>query len=150
MKILGWCGVLSVLLIECSVAQTTVTLDQTAKQRLLGEHRLALQWISWNHFGKATVVERAGSLYLTGEQRDRKNKDNLLQIDGAITEIGAQYFKFKGQITTRIDSLNDGQTCVRNGEYTFRITGKRQYWRLQEAMNPCDGMTTDYIDIFFK
>ena len=49
----------------------------------------------------------------------------------------------------KISHINGGKPCAREGAMTFKITGKRRYWRLQEMNNPCDGVT-DYVDIFFR
>jgi hypothetical protein len=32
---------------------------------------------------------------------------------------------------------------------TFKITGKRKYWRMQQFDNPCDE-AADYVDIYFR
>src|SRR5215208_2472985 len=80
----------------------TVIKDEAAKTKLLGQHRLSLQWISWDYFGKAIVTESDGTLFLKGEQKARKGSDHL-SIDGIITEVDAREFKFKGRIITRVE-----------------------------------------------
>src|SRR5437868_6194020 len=122
--------------------------DMAAKQMLLGVHRFSLQWISWDYFGKATVTEKNGSLFIKGEQRGRGN-DDLVTMDGVITRVDAKEFTFEGEIVTRVSHINNGQPCKRTGEMTFRITGNRRYWRLQQMNNPCDE-AADYVDIFFR
>jgi hypothetical protein len=129
-------------------AQKTVVNNAKAKTMLLGRHRLALQWISWDYFGAATVTNRGGTLYLKGEQKSRQDSD-FVRIDGRITEINAKDFKFDGTIVTQISHINGGKPCTRDGEMTFKITGARKYWRLMAMDNPCDAVT-DYIDIFFR
>jgi hypothetical protein len=126
----------------------TVFGDNRTKTRLLGSHRFSLQWISWDYFGKATVTERRGTLFITGSQKSRKNAD-YVAIDGKIIRVDAKQFVFDGKITTKVSSINDGEPCVRNGEMTFKITSNRKYWRLQEMLNPCTNVETDYVDIFF-
>ncbi|HEX8183687.1 MAG TPA: hypothetical protein VF747_03020 [Blastocatellia bacterium] len=126
----------------------TVIKDNEAKARLLGEHRLSLQWISWDYFGKARVTESGGTLYLAGEQKARKGSD-LLTIEGFITEVAATEFKFNGTIITRVEINNGGKPCERKGEMTFRITNNRRYWRLKEMESPCEDIV-DYVDIFFR
>lgn len=38
---------------------------------------------------------------------------------------------------------------VFNLQWTFRVTGKRPYWRLKEMQNVCEGdNTVDYLDIY--
>jgi hypothetical protein len=126
----------------------TVIKDKTAKAMLLGEHRLSLQWISWDYFGKATVTESDGTLLLTGEQKARKGGDHL-KIDGVITEVDAKEFKFNGTIVAQVEINNGGKPCERKGEMTFIIKGSRKYWRLKEMDSPCEEVV-DYVDIFFR
>ena len=126
----------------------TVVSDAKAKAMLLGKHKLSLQWISWNYFGQANITNKRGVLYLKGEQKQRRGSD-YVKINGVITSIDAKEFKFDGTITMRISHIADGKPCERTGEMTFRITGKRKYWRLQEMDNPCDD-ATDYVDIYFR
>ena len=129
-------------------AQTkTVVKDTTAKAKLLGKHKLSLQWISWDYFGTATVTEKNGTLYLKGEQKSRKDTD-FVKVDGTITAIEAKSFTFTGTIITQVSYINGGKPCQREGEMTFAITGKRKYWRLQQMQSPC-GTETDYVDIYF-
>ena len=130
-----------------AVAQQTAINDTAAAQLLLGRHMLSLQWVSWDRFGAATVVNRKGVYRLTGEQRNAGG--DLVKIDGVITSIDEKEFGFNGTIVTQVSHINGGAECVREGEFTFRITGKRKYWRLMQMENPCDPVT-DYVDIFFK
>jgi hypothetical protein len=133
-----------------AMSQPTVVNDTRARSMLLGRHRLSLQWISWDYFGTANVTNRRGTLYLKGEQRGRgRGNTDRLTIDGRITSVSAREFKFDGKIVTRVSHINGGEPCVREGEMTFRVTGRRRYWRLQEMDNPCD-TATDYVDIFFR
>jgi hypothetical protein len=128
--------------------QKTVINDKRAAKMLLGRHLLSLQWISWDHFGKANVTNKNGIYRIKGEQRGRGNTD-LLMIDGYITEIGAKEFTFSGKILTQISHINGGKPCTRDGEYTFKITGKRKYWRMQQFDNPCD-QAADYVDLYLR
>ena len=122
--------------------------NMAAKQMLLGAHRFSLQWISWDYFGKATVTEKNGSLFIKGEQHGRGN-DDVVTMDGVITRVDAKAFTFEGEIVTQISHINNGKPCKRTGEMTFQITGNRRYWRLQQMNNPCDE-AADYVDIFFR
>jgi hypothetical protein len=126
----------------------TVIRDQKAAKMLLGRHKASLQWISWDYFGTANVIDRKGIFYLTGEQKGRKSTD-LVRIDGVITSIDEREFIFNGTIVTQVTHINGGNPCTREGEMTFRITGKRKYWRLQSINNPCDEVA-DYVDIYFR
>ncbi len=126
----------------------TIVNDANAKKILLGKHRFALQWISWNYFGTAIVTDKKGILYLKGEQKGR-GSDDYLTIDGVITQIDEKEFKFNGKIDTKVSHINGNKPCPREGEVTFAITKNRRYWRLQDMRNPCDGVL-DYVYIFFR
>ena len=122
--------------------------DANAKKMLLGKHLLSLQWISWDYFGTTNITNKAGVLYLKGEQKQHGGSD-FVKIDGTITSIDKKEFKFEGRIVTQISYINGGKPCTRTGEMTFAVTGKRKYWRLREMTNPCDE-ATDYVDIYFR
>lgn len=150
---------------QASFADTekTIVHDKQAKQKLLGKHKLALQWISWDRLGTATVTEVDGQLRLKGEQlgtdgaepsTDTRpgapgNIGDYLKLDGIITELGAKEFKFKGKIQMRVSSINAGKPCDRNGTYTFALKSHPTYWRMQEINNPCDSVV-DYVDLFCR
>jgi len=121
--------------------------SSSAKRTLIGKHFLALQWISWEKYGRVDIWERKGVMYLKGSQRSDEN-DDYLTIDGVITSVDEKEFKFDGKIVTSVSHINGGEACTRESEVTFVITGKRKYWRLKEMDNPCDGVV-DYVDIFF-
>jgi len=128
--------------------EKTIINDAKASVALLGRHKLSLQWISWDYFGAANVTNRNGVWRLKGEQKSRKDSD-FVKIDGIIVSVDAKEFVFDGTIVMQISHINNGEPCERSGEMTFRITGKRKYWRLQEMDNPCD-TATDYVDIYFR
>ena len=143
-------GFLLLLALSVSVfaQQKTVVNDAKSKNALLGKHKLSLQWISWDYFGTATVTQKNGVFYLKGKQEGQQS-DDYLTVDGTITEISAKEFKFDGKIVIKVNDNNSGQPCVREGAMTFKITGKRKYWRLVEMDNPCEGIA-DYVDIYFR
>ena len=58
-------------------------------------------------------------------------------------------FVFQGRIVTQVSYLFGGQPCTRDGAFTFRITGKRKYWRMKEMQSPCDDVV-DYVDVYFR
>ena len=128
--------------------EKTIVNNAKAKIMLIGKHKVSLQWISWDYFGTANITNKNGVIYLKGEQKQRKGTD-YVKIDGVITEIDAKEFKFDGTIITQVSHINNGEPCTRTGEMTFRITGKRKYWRMQEIDNPCD-TAADYVDIYFR
>jgi hypothetical protein len=135
----------------CAAAQDKTDVNSPAAARmLLGRHKLSLQWVSWDYFGVATVSNRGGMYSLKGEQKGRgQTKSDFVTIDGTITSIGAKEFAFSGKIVTQVSHINGGKPCGRDGEFTFKITGNRRYWRLQQMDNPCDPVT-DYVDIYFR
>lgn len=128
--------------------------DKTAAKKLVGKHKLSLQWISWDYFGAATITNKKCSssaercYRLTGAQKGRGNSD-FLKINGTILSIDSKQFKFKGTIETQVSHINGGKPCVRSGEFTFKITGTRKYWRMAEMDNPCDPVA-DYVDLYFR
>jgi len=146
--------VISLLLLTLGLAigafaqERTEIKDAKAAQMLLGRHKLSLQWISWDYFGTANVANRGGVYRIKGEQKGRGNTD-IVTVDGVIRSISAKEFVFEGKIVTQISHINGGKPCTRDGEMTFRITGKRKYWRLAEMDNPCDE-AADYVDIYFR
>lgn len=142
---------LAISLVFCSAAvgqEKTDVNDQAAAKRLLGRHKISLQWISWHYFGTATVTNKGGVYRLKGEQKGRGSSD-LVSVDGLIKQVDAKEFRFEGKVITQVSHINGGKPCERTGEMIFRITGKRKYWRLQQIDNPCDGVA-DYVDIYFR
>lgn len=131
----------------------TSGLDAAARARLVGDHMLTLQWLGWGDLTDAgrLVVEDAGdSLPMRGEQRGTgENADDYVRIDGRIVSATRDGFVFEGEILTRVHHIANGTECKRNGTFTFKATGKRKYWRLQEMQNPCDS-ATDYVDVYFR
>jgi hypothetical protein len=118
----------------------------SARQALIGEHKLSLQWISWTQFGKATVTDDDGMLILKGEQRIGSE---YVILNGTITDVSEKSFTFDGVIESKTSSVNNGQPCIRRGQMEFAITGNRRYWRMQKMDNPCEAVT-DYVDIFMR
>lgn len=117
--------------------------------KLVGKHKLNLQWIgweNWSEFGNLKVVDLQGMMFIRGEQI---KGDDYLQIDGKILNIEDKQFTFKGKIVTRVSHINQGESCPREGEMIFKITENRKYWRLQQMKSPCDSIT-DYVDIFMR
>lgn len=75
-----------------------------------------------------------------------KTGEGRLVMDGQVTEIGSDYFIFRG--TIRIEDAPDpGRRCEATKDWRFAVTQNRPYWRLRE-FEWCDGLT-DYIDIYF-
>ncbi len=122
--------------------QKTIVNDRAAARRLLGRHMLSLQWVSWDYFGTATVTQKNGIYQIHGRQNGRgANKGDYVTIDGMVFEINSKDFGFSGRIVTRVSHINNGEPCVREGEFSFAVKQNRKYWRLQEMENPCDTAT---------
>ena len=134
--------------ISLAAQERTKVNDKLAARMLQGGHKLSLQWISWDYFGAVTVKQARGIYSLKGEQRGRGSKD-YLTIEGMIVSIDKNQFVLEGDIITQVSHINGGKPCKRHGDFTFKITGKRRYWRMQEMDNPCD-QATDYVDIYFR
>ncbi|WP_424411602.1 hypothetical protein ACPEER_00335 [Pasteurella sp. PK-2025] len=124
-----------------------LTPEQITKieDKLIGKHKLSLQWVSWERFGSVNILRDADGLSIEGMQ---KVNGNFVSLFGKIKVIDEKAFLFTGEIVTRVDHINNGEACTRNGNFEFRATGKRQYWRLQQMKNPCDPVT-DYVDVYF-
>lgn len=121
--------------------------DAAAAARLRGAHKFQLHWISWHkwrEFGDLSVTDRGGVYFVKGRQA---KGDDYVEIDGRVLSVGPKEFTFRGKIVTRVSYKNEGRPCERDGVMTFKMTGARRYWRLQEMQSPCDE-TTDYVDIF--
>jgi hypothetical protein len=128
---------------------STIVNSPTAARKLVGKHKLNLQWIgydNWSEFGNLKVTDRQGMMLIRGNQA--KGED-YLQIDGKIIRIDDKQFTFKGRIVTQVSHMNKGDACERDGEMVFKITENRKYWRLQQMQSPCD-TATDYVDIFMR
>ena len=127
---------------------TQAVLDVIAKHASCDVAKLSLQWISWDYFGTAEVKQELGAWGIEGRQKGRGNTD-FVTVEGFIDSIDAKQFVLDGTIVTQVSHINGGKPCERRGQFVFKITGKRRYWRLQQMDNPCD-VATDYVDIYFK
>lgn len=118
------------------------------EKELIGEHAFTLQWIGWDFPGTVDMYKEMDLLICVGEQISKENKNEYIKIDGYIEVIDEKTFEFIGSIVTRIEYINEGNECLREGVFTFKISGKRKYWRMQEMQNPCEDVV-DYVDIYF-
>jgi len=118
-------------------------------EKIVGNHLLSLQWISWDYFGDAKIMStKEENLYeIDGIQKSKEN-DDYLKIKGTLTALSDKHLIFNGTIETSVYHINNGKPCIRNGKFNFKVSGQRKYWRLQEMNNPCDGVA-DYVDIYF-
>lgn len=112
-----------------------------------GAHALTLQWIEAKP-GKINFKKISKDTFeVEGEQKNPNNGD-FLSIVGTIKVRNPKELEFTGQIQTKVSHIFDGNTCLRNQVQIFKAHGKRKYWRMQDKIN-CDGVVTDYIDIYF-
>jgi hypothetical protein len=140
-----------ITLFLCAAAaysQTRIN-DKAAAEKLLGAHNLTLQWLIYEKGqrpGTVTITNENGTYKVKGEQRGKGT--DVLTIDGRVMTVNALDFVFQGKIVTRVSYIAAGKECVRDGTFTFRISGARQFWRIKEQSNPCDE-AADYVDISF-
>lgn len=120
--------------------------DPAELKDLSGKHNLTLQWISWDKPGTVYFKKIGDNLYkVSGSQKKGKE---YLTIDGQITQVSAKKLGFEGTITHSTAINGNGAECVKTGSQIFLSTQNRKYWRMQDMAN-CDGVATDYIDIYF-
>ncbi len=128
-------------------------LDAAAKAKLVGEHRLTLQWLGWGDLskaGKLIVKDEGKALSAEGEQiGDGENTGDYVRLSGKIVSATKDGFVFEGDIVTRVHHIANSEVCKRSGKFNFRTKSTRKYWRLQEMDNPCSTVT-DYVDIYFR
>lgn len=138
-----------ILTVTFAHSQGVVKFNKEAFQRnLVGQHGLTLQWISWEYRGTVTITEENKVLKIRGIQRSKENTTDSVSIDGVLEVISDKEIQFKGKIITTVSYNNGGKPCEKEGTYTFKKTGNRRYWRLQEMKN-CDGVVVDYVDLYF-
>lgn len=147
---------LPAMLCACAAVSATAAtpgIDAAARARLVGEHRLTLQWIGWGDLsgaGLVIVTEHGGALTMRGEQRGRDdNLGDYVRLDGRIVAATRDGFTFEGDVLTRVSHIAGGAECRRHGTFHFTTKVGRKYWRMQEMDNPCDD-ATDYVDIYFR
>jgi len=117
--------------------------SQGALHQLLGRHALRLQWLASVPPGTAEVVERDGSLWLSGRQGEG---ENMVLVEGVVASVGEDGFVLRGRVVTRVAFLGGGQPCERRGELWFARKAERPFWRMQSIASPCTGVS-DYVDI---
>ena len=115
----------------------------------IGKHYISFQWVSMKYFGTAIITrtKETGTYNIIGSHYSKTNSD-YLKIQGTLKPLTEKHLVFDGFIDTKIKYINNGMNCHREGKFNFKVSGERQYWRLQEMSNPCDSVT-DYIDIYF-
>ncbi len=107
----------------------------------------SLQWVSHEKFGTATVTQKDGTLSINARQ---ELEGNYVTLQGTVAIVNDKEFTVTGELVTCVAHINNGKPCVRNETFTFKASGKRKYWRMQEMKNSCEnGNTVDYIDVYF-
>lgn len=127
-----------------SAADNTEVKDQAALARLLRSSGMTLQWIGWDKRGPIKAKWDGNVVHISGRQAGPNG--GLVRIEGDVVAIEKDYFIFRGTILI-LDAPDMNRICDRTGNYEFRITKNRKYWRLQQ-MEACGGLT-DYVDIYF-
>ncbi len=134
------------------INKTENNATETVKDRLSGKHSLTIQWISWEKPGEITFNSIGNNTYkVAGFQKANKADkcpECYLQINGIIKEITPKKLRFTGKIESSIYHIQGGKPCIKEGTFDFVSTKNRKYWRCRN-MSGCDGVTTDYIDIYF-
>lgn len=130
---------------------TQITTETKSRNLIsLGKHSFTMHWISWDYPGSVTISKRnENSYYVKGQQLSRENTD-YIKIDGILSPVSEKELIFNGTIRYLYSHNNNGKECVKSGRQTFKATGARKYWRLQNNRNCEEGMLTDYIDIYFN
>lgn len=123
--------------------QKTEIRDQTAYERLMHNSGVTLQWLWSDERGHLVATDKNDVVSIAGTQ---ENAEGALDIKGDIVSIDKDRFLFRGTILI-VDAPDQGRRCERTGDFEFKATGKRRYWRLQQ-MQTCDHLT-DYVDIYY-
>jgi hypothetical protein len=130
-----------------TLISVSVFANPKQKQIRTGKHDIRLQWLETKKAGSAEIQKISDGVYkIEGEQKS-KNGD-YLTINGELTVISSKELHFVGDIVTKVSYIFEGNPCLRSGKQIFLAHGKRKYWRMKEKIN-CDGVVTDYVDIFF-
>jgi hypothetical protein len=137
---------MKVILLGCLFFLHTETAAAQNKTLREGKHPITCQWISWDKPGTVIIKKMSEGVYSV--KGNQKMGSQYVTIDGTLAPKTARQLIFNGTITCLCTGNNNDQPCVREGEQEFLSTGTRKYWRLQNMLN-CDGVVTDYIDIYF-
>lgn len=101
-------------------------IDADARARLVGTHRLSLQWIDWGDLDRAGPVEigeRGDILVVEGSETLGEQR---LDTHGHITSATTDGFGFEGAITMQLGSVAGAAPCTRCGTIHFRARARRQ------------------------
>ncbi|ALM86152.1 hypothetical protein [Bordetella sp. N] len=123
--------------------QKTIIQDQVAYERLMNNSGITVQWLWSAKRGHLKAQDVNDVVKLEGTQA---NHEGTLKINGEVVAISKDRFRFRGTILI-LEAPDKGRHCERTGDFDFRISGQRKYWRLQQ-MEFCDRLT-DYVDVYF-
>ncbi|MFD4838439.1 hypothetical protein ACFWP0_13110 [Achromobacter sp. NPDC058515] len=123
--------------------QKTDIKSQAAYERLLNNSGVSVQWLWSAQRGHLSAKDVNDVVRIDGTQA---NFEGTLKVNGEIVSIDSDRFLFRGTILI-LDAPDKGRRCERTGDFEFKATGKRKYWRLQQ-MESC-GRLTDYVDIYY-
>ena len=107
----------------------------------------------YHHFAdkQALFAAVCESLHAEAEQVIEVNADAAPNAFDALVAGCLSFLDFMIRPEIRriliLDAPDKGRRCERNGDFEFRATGKRKYWRLQQ-MEACGGLT-DYVDVYY-
>lgn len=132
---------------QARIVGETNIVNEAALTKLKRNKGVTLQWLWDAKPGALSVSETPQGVRIKGGQGPHEGDE--LTIDGVATRIEAKKFAFKGRIV--IVDNETSEPCVREGIFTFRITGGRKFWRMKEQIAGCAGRAdlTDYVDIRF-
>lgn len=123
--------------------QKTIIQNQAAYERLMNNSGITVQWLWHADRGHLQATDTNDVVRLEGTQ---SNYEGTLKMKGEVVAISTDRFRFRGTILI-VDAPDKGRNCERTGDFDFKISGKRKYWRLQQ-MEFC-GSLTDYVDVYF-
>ena len=139
--------------ISKEASQPVVELEQESENtegkpfNILGKRSFSLQWIGWKKMGKVEFTDLGGAISVTGEQKSEEHKGDFVKIECSLISADEKELVMEGKITSKVYHLNNGEECVKEGRFVFKVTGKRKFWRLQDMKNACEDVT-DYVDIY--
>lgn len=112
---------------------------------LLGKHTFGVQFI-WDGYGTSSITKEGELLKIEGKQYS-KDKTEYTTINGTIKIVDERQFLFNGNL--KIYTKDCCGIIDKTGEFTFKKTGKRKYWRLQGFNKLCSQYTCAYyLDVF--
>lgn len=114
------------------------------EQRLLGDHRFLVHWLSASPSGTLSIHWVKQKMMLKGRQ---DVGDSWATLYGELKPINAHAFLFEGEMVMFVPQLFGVAECRRVGRFVFRHKVERSFWRMQDKRSSCyDGFNV--IDIY--